>query len=209
MSEHKIRQCIDAAQEVNETESGQPADPADNRPTILVTNRYRRDMVNDAQRAIIKKNDTEPSIFVSAGVLARLRFSGANTTREIERFTPDSLNGELDRIANWMKPSRDLDVPAGPPDRVVRDILNLPSYENLPQLHGIAEGPFVDKDAQLIVQPGYHPRAGTYLHWTRRDQIPSVTERPSADELKRATSLIIDELLGDFLLRVRATAPMR
>lgn len=68
---------------------------------------------------------------------------------------------------------------------------------DLPVLDGIAAAPYLDAAGDLITQEGYHPGSRLYLR-TRGLDLAPISERPTAQELAAARTLLLDDWLGDF-----------
>jgi hypothetical protein len=169
--------------------------PAD-LPVISVTDRRLTAKTRDALRALDRANLPAPRVFQQGGILVRLRRDEDGAPR-VDALTTDSMRGELDRVALWMRDGKMLPVPTDPPTGVVRDVLSQPAY-TLPPLRAIAETPFFSAEARLIVEPGYHADTGMFLHGAPGLVIPTVPSEPSAEDVHRAKALLLDELLVDF-----------
>lgn len=110
----------------------------------------------------------------------------------------DVLSHELARAAKWYRTGRDGEtVDAAPTMRVVRDMLASPSYP-LPPLLSIVQTPVFAPNGALQMRPGYHADGGTFYAPDAGFRVPAVPEVPSAEDVSRAKSLILDELMADF-----------
>jgi hypothetical protein len=161
-------------------------------PFILLGNRRLSDKTAEALAVLKRAQTAVPRIFYRGGVLVRLRLD--DEAPRVEALIPDALRGELDRAAVWLK---DPDTFANPPIVIVRDILSLPSYD-FPYLRGVAETPFFTRDGRLVVTPGYHKDARTFLYLPPTLKVPPVPPEPSAGEVRRATDLWVNEVFFDF-----------
>ena len=116
---------------------------------------------------------------------------------KIEAVSTARLRGPLDRTADFMKLTKNDDLPssARPPADVVEDMLAL----NLPllRLAGMTGNPVFDADWRLIDTPGYQPRPASSSSRTAA-HVPSVPEHPSTRDLQRARTLLLEECLDDF-----------
>jgi len=161
-------------------------------PTVLVGNRRLNEMTRDALAALGQSNDGSPRLFRQGGVFVRMRFD--DEVPRVEPLTLDGLRGELDRVAEWVKPDGTL---APPPNLVVRDILSLPSCEGIPRLRAIAEAPFFARDGRLVAAEGYDAGTGVFCRFPHGLVVPAVPKAPSAEDVRRACGLF-HELLIDF-----------
>src|SRR5262245_3997341 len=155
-------------------------DHDDDLPEIVVTFRHLRTNSADGLGALEHANAPVQRIFQQGGALVRLRLDDDHAPR-VEPLTTDSLRGELDRVANFLRETqRGGVVPTDPPLPVVRDILTRPNY-TFPRLRAVVEAPFFTRHGQLIVMPGYHRDPGVMLHLPPGLVIPAVPDEPSAN----------------------------
>jgi len=111
----------------------------------------------------------------------------------------DGLRGYLARVASWYR--RGIDgalVATYPPVPVVTDVQSLGHWPDIPPLKGIVEAPTFGPDGSLLTAPGYHPSAQLWFHCEPGFAVPPVSQTPSADEVRAARDLLLDELLRDF-----------
>ena len=87
--------------------------------------------------------------------------------------------------------------PAHPPTPLVKSILATPD-PGLPVLVGIVNTPVFGRNGMLLTTPGYHPDARLLYSPAPGFEVPPIAQRPSADEVAAARTLICDDLLGDF-----------
>ena len=165
----------------------------DDLPLICVADRRLTAKTRDALRALARANARTPRVFQQGGIIVRLRHD-ENGAPRVDPLTTDSMRGELDRVAFWVNGRS---TPIDPPTSVVRDVLSQPSYA-LPPLRAIAETPFFTDGGQLVAEPGYHADAGIFLHGAPGLVVPTVPSEPSAEDVRRAKALLLDELLADF-----------
>lgn len=188
--------------EVDGTEtiaSSHRADPGDARlPNIEVTDRMRV-QTECSLNALNAANKIRPRFYKRGGAIVRVRTDEGQF--KVEPLTTDSLRGELERVANFIRsdPSGDyiLHVAVPPPLHVVRDILTLPDL-TLPNLSSVAFTPFFTSSGELVDEPGYHEASGVYLKLDPDLTVPKVPRVPTSQDLDRAISLLCDDLLGDF-----------
>jgi hypothetical protein len=170
-------------------------------PNIIVNDRQLRDVTKDALEAVRDANDP-PRLFQRGSELCRLRVDPDTHAPTLELLDAARLCNHLARVANWLE-ERDTgeevvikNVP--PPPEVVRDVGAMPSYDGIPVIRAVVECPTFSRDGELVVAPGYHPRAQLLYHPAPGFVVPAVSERPTAEEVKEARRLLMDELYGDF-----------
>ena len=112
--------------------------------------------------------------------------------------TDERLRYMLARLAVWQKINRNSElVPAPPPTGLVKSLLATPDPA-LPVLAGIVNTPVFGSDGTLLTAPGYHAEARLLYHPSPDFVLPAIPEHPSADDIERARTLLLDDLLGDF-----------
>ena len=138
---------------------------------------------------------TRHPLFEFGGTLAEVR--RVDGAIKVEALSITALKGRLDRVANFMKLSRDQQrlLPARPPTDAVEDMLALDV--RLPHLSGITGAPVLDGKWNLVDSPGYQPSTGLFFE-SNGSAVPSVPDVPSDDDLRQARSLLLEEWLGDF-----------
>ena len=176
---------------------GRSPDPASSNGhlrTIIVSGRHLRDIVDDCWEALAFA-DNPPSLFEFGGTLAEVR--RVDGAIKVEALSITALKGRLDRVANFMKLSRDRQrlLPARPPTDAVEDMLALDI--RLPHLSGITGAPVFDGKWNLVDSPGYQPSTGLFFE-SNGFAVPSVPDVPSDDDLRQARSLLLEEWLDDF-----------
>lgn len=113
-------------------------------------------------------------------------------------LTEDRLRHMLAKLATWQRANKSGElVPAPPPSSLVKSLLATPD-PRLPILAGIVATPVFGHDGTLLTEPGYHPSARLLYHPTPGCRVPPIPERPTAEQVAAARSLILDDLLGDF-----------
>jgi len=113
-------------------------------------------------------------------------------------LTEDRLRFALAQLAVWERASRTGDlVPAHPPPALVKNILATPDPA-LPVLAGIVTAPVFGKAGALITEPGYHAATRLLYEPPAGFALPEIPDRPTPDQIVRARSLLLDDLLGDF-----------
>jgi len=186
--------------DTNETHETDPEEK-DPRPTVVVTNTTPALYMATVLGHVVQAQRPEPRLFTQrGGILVRLRDGGHG---EVEVLTTKSLRIELDRTIRFLdvKP-RGGSEKVRPPADLVDGILSADRYPDLPELpelRRVAESPFFTKEGDLVVQPGYHAGARTWLRLP-----PSLlgmsppSPRPSRAEVEAAKRVLVEDLFVDF-----------
>jgi len=164
------------------------------RPAIEIHDRPLRDILDDAQAAVMMAN-SPPQVFNAAGCLARLRDFGQGP--QIELIEDRAAVSLLARAADWIGTSRSGPVHVKPPKEAAADLIVNP-HPDLPRLDAVITTPVFDHDWRLLTTPGYHPDSKLWLHQTPGTTWLEVPFRPTDIEVKAALTLILDDLLVDF-----------
>lgn len=124
---------------------------------------------------------------------------GDDGTPFVQHLTESRLRHELARRINFGRLAEKGTkwVPALPPDHVVRDILATPNL-SFPVLETVVQVPVFGRDGSLQLTSGYHEASRTFYLPGSRFSIPTIPEKPSLEEVDRARSLLLDEVLGHF-----------
>ena len=177
------------------------ASQAQSLPGIQVNNRQLRDVIADSWAAIHAINEpapgdtAKPFLFQKAGTL--MRIAGEGSSARIEPHCETSVYGILARSANWHKVT-EAAVLAAPPSRdTARDMLVNPDFA-LPPLESVVRTPMFGRDGVLIATAGYHRADAVWLFSDPTLEIGTVPSSPTGEEIARARSLLIDDLLVDF-----------
>jgi hypothetical protein len=175
------------------------AESADGLPSVVVNDRPLRDQTTDALGAIVAANDP-PQVFVRNGGLSRVRCDEEGRPI-IELFSEASLRGRMTRVANFVNAVEVKDelfyTHVAPPVDVVRDLLTLGSWPDLPALEGITETPVLRPDGTILDQPGYDPATRLIYLIPPGFKPGAIPERPTTGDIERALSLI-GEATGEF-----------
>jgi hypothetical protein len=159
-------------------------------------------------QAVVARN-TPPTVFQRGGLLTRLRVRPDSGAPFLEPLGEAALRGVLARVATWVKVERtkggDADVSAPPPRDVVNDLASLPDWEQIPIINAVVECPVFAAGGELVSEPGYHPEARLWYHAMTGFTIPPVPGQPTAEDIARARSLLLDDLLGDFPFQGQAS----
>jgi putative DNA primase/helicase len=175
-----------------EEEAAQPLDL----PEICASSQDFRTVTAQAWEALRLANLRSPSVFRRGGSAVRLEHDEKGNPVMVE-LNQDRMRYALARCANWYQVKRDEKIPAKPPVDVVRDVLATPDYP-LPVLDRIVEVPVLAPSGEVCTVPGYQPEAKVYYEPAPGLSVPTVPDLPNQDDVSKARSLILNELLGDF-----------
>jgi len=164
-------------------------------PEIPVNRIHLRDRTERALEAIGKANAANPCIFTRGGALVRMHTREAEP--KFELFNQNSLRGYVDRIADFVRCTKEETLPADPPPNTVWDLLTLSSYDNIPKLIAVESTPFFAANGELVIEAGYHADSQTFLHLDGL-QVPAIPDRPTPEDIAAAKVWLLDELLVDF-----------
>jgi len=177
-------------------------------PTIDLGNKQAREVIGEAQQAIVGSNPTRiaavlardsspslPPLFIRGGRMVAL--TAAHDQPRLVDVDEATAYGVLARIADWVRSSEDGIFAATPPHDVARDLLAFPPPE-LPTVEAIASTALFGAKGMLLQRPGLH--AGDRL-WLQPDihlGALDVPEQPDATDVTVARAFLADELLCDF-----------
>jgi len=167
----------------------------DGYPVIVINNRQLRDIIWDIRRVLLAASSRNPFLFLRSGRPTRLLYVDGFPQMDILDET--AMYGLIVRHADWVRRTDEGDQDATPPISIARDLVSHPD-RNLTPLDAVVTAPVFDAEGNLASEPGYHPGAALWHHPLSGFNLPPVPKKPSDDELDRARSLILDELLVDF-----------
>jgi hypothetical protein len=173
------------------------AGPDEGSPVIVVNDRQLPAVTADALEAVRRANNP-PRLFQRGGALTRLRIDRKTQAPSLQVMNDDAVRGCLARVAAWMRVTEEAEINVPPPMAVVRDIIALDEWEDIPPLHAVIETPVFAADGRLISTPGYDAASCLYYRPARNLEIPAVPEKPTADDIRQARTLLLFELMGDF-----------
>lgn len=164
-------------------------------PDVLVTGRHLRDITAEALEAIYYLN-IPPHIFRRSGMLTRINIDEKGIPY-IENLNESAFRGCLARACSFFRDGiKNEPIPISPPLDVVRDCLSLGDWA-FPALLGITETPVMRPDGTVMTQPGYDEITNLYYYPSAKLTVPSVPDIPTADDIERATELLL-EPIADF-----------
>jgi DNA polymerase I len=170
---------------------------------IRINDRQLPAITDDALQAVLAhyaRTPTQPVMYVQSGTLQRI-VADEDGHEVIELLTEAPLRGILARVADWYSAHGQgdlvMDADEFPPPDVVKDVLHLGNWPNIPALHGIVRAPVFAADGTLHQSPGYNPVTKLYQTSTIRlgDTIPTSSNVAGAKEL------LLNTWWGDFPFR--------
>jgi hypothetical protein len=175
--------------------SGSGGGQAASLPTIDAYDGNLPHMAREAWDAVQRAN-TPPHFFRYADLPSRVQRDD-NKMLVVRELNKDRLRYHLARVATWYKLTRQGVKEVHPPMAAVRDMLATPEPP-LPILTRIVEAPIFAPDGTLCTDPGYSPASQTYYAPAKGFVVPPVSQVPTSEEVDRARSLLLDDLLVDF-----------
>jgi hypothetical protein len=180
--------------------TGHAAEPEAALPEIFADEQDLRIVTAQAWDALVAVNEDEPFMFRQGGALVRVETieGGKPIFRELSQTV---IRHEMARSAVWWgmrgpmaDKKRKVVVP---PEVVCQDVLATPSPP-LPEVIRITESPVFGPDWALRFVSGYHRSARAYCAIPDDVHIPPVSDTPTIEDVTRARTLILEDLLGDF-----------
>lgn len=178
-------------------------------PHIMLGSRQLRDVLADAGAVLTEANtrlvaeasqrpipssDAAP-LFIRGGRLVRIDTSkGSPAVAELDDV---EVYGLLARVADWFVNMEEGPVATNPSRAVSSDMLVYPPA-GLPKLLDVVATPVFGADGQLIAEPGYHEAEKLWLHRDPDLALTPIVDQPSEDDVVRARTLLLEELMGDF-----------
>lgn len=160
------------------------------RLAIVGPGRPLPDVTRDAIASLAAINDP-PVLFRRGDALIESREVGAKI---VDR---DRLRYRLTESADWLRKTKAGTSPTDPPSNVLANVLAASDLWPFPWLDRIVSTPVFAADGTLRSEPGYHP-ASRSLYLAQDDvRIPSVADRPTGKEIRRARRAI-DEMVEEF-----------
>jgi hypothetical protein len=171
----------------------------DEKPTIVVTDRFMREITDDIISAINHINNPKPFLFVRSGMPTRIELD-ENGNAIAKTLTVSAARGIMERAANFVSETdiegEILQTPINPPLDNVNDFLSLGNFPDLPPLVGISTAPVVAPSGKICMEEGYHPEIRYFYHVKKKLEIGDIT--PAEENVEKAKQLILDDLLCDF-----------
>ena len=174
-----------------------PVDMEDGLPEIVINNRHLRLISQECWEVIVARNDKDPTLFKQEERLVRVVRGDAKAF--LKGFDEDNLRFVMERWARFVsigpEESGSERRPARMPLDIIKDVLatwNKP----IPKLRGVVRTPLFTTEGALSVVHGYQAETEVFYQ-ANGDDVPTVPDRPSGDEVKCALA-VIDEWLHDF-----------
>lgn len=166
--------------------------------TVALTNDLQRDSY--AAWEALHAWNTPARLFRYGSVPARVERTDDNTP-VIKLIDKHAMRYALARASAWAEvrhhKKEDIEIPCAPPMSIVLDVLATPDMP-LPILKRVVRAPIFAANGSLQTQPGYQNETRVFYDRQPGLKVPKVSDVPSLAELRKAVSLIVDELLVDF-----------
>jgi hypothetical protein len=153
-----------------------------------------RDTARDSWKAVQKAN--QPEQFFNYGGLPSWIKCGDDMQAEIEVIDAKKMLYLAGEVVAWYKVKAAGQYPSRPPKPVADHMVASP-HPPLPRLRRLTRVPVFDRDGHLVSRVGFDERSGMFLAPKGLQDI-RVAHTPTAKEIQRAGTVIVDELLGDF-----------
>jgi len=196
----RLKQAKKAADKLLKSSSAAPerAHETGGRPIIDLSETDDSDAAIRAWEAVTARaSEAEvPRVFNGPWGLSRLVTKEGR--RSIEKLNLDTLTFEVNQVSFWRGPSgrseRFIRVPQG----IVREMLSNPNPPVLSLLE-VKDDPYFSKSGRLRQDAGFYADDSVYL--TGQTKCPPVSDKPTADEVSRAKSLLLNGALEGFPFR--------
>jgi hypothetical protein len=167
----------------------------DEKPIIDTRGRDWETIHEDGYKSIAAPNAS--TIYQMGDILVRVRIDDDERPK-IQPMTDAALRAELTRRALWIGGDGRNAKPIVPPTATVEYIQTRPTWPDILPLRRIVEAPFFTKEGELSTVPGYQARSRIWFYDADGMCVPNVSDQPSTEEIARAKSLLLDQLLVDF-----------
>jgi hypothetical protein len=156
------------------------------RPTVEVSGRPGREVVDEATEALHEWNDP-PTLFQRGTEPAQIAIDDQG--RPIIREVPEPvLDDRLDRAANFYRSNKNSGaVRADLPKRYVQRIRET---VDLPPLNSIVEVPVLREDGSILEEPGYDEESQLYYRPAEGLTVPPVPRDPTREEIRHALKTV-------------------
>ncbi|ACY13567.1 hypothetical protein Hoch_0964 [Haliangium ochraceum DSM 14365] len=180
-------------------------------PQIRTNGRQLREIIAEARSAFATANQTRldvatehgagaqdlPVVFVQGNVVVALSHP-AKAPPELASVPETTMFGLLTRDADWLQIYDDAPpMPTYPPKEVARDLLAFPGSE-IPRVDAVITTPTFGQDGTLLTASGLHREEQLWLEPDPTLHVLEVPALPSAEEVRAARDLIVNDLLVDF-----------
>lgn len=174
---------------------------------IVTNGRYLQDITADAMKGLDASNDP-PYIFVRGNQLVRLLNDNG---LKFDILDESALRGLMARSSGFVRyegqddDDKPMYVKVPPPLNVVKDILSLGSWPNVPPIEGITETPSIRPDGSIMELPGYDPVTKLYYEPANGLCKLFIPNAPTEADAEKAAEHILDEVFGDFPFKDEAS----
>ena len=169
---------------------------AEGLPRIEVKFRQLRHVTQDAMNALIDGNDPV-EVFVTNSALSRLDKDDQGKLKPTN-LNVDSLTGIMTRKANFY---RDGFMDCSPPAGMIRDMLSLGTWPQIPVLRSIVTSPALTTEGKIITDGGFDLESGIYYD-NYGEPVPNI---PLTQENFNAARALIREMIEDFPFKDEAS----
>lgn len=176
------------------------------KPQVRVNNRQPSALVDEMRQVLVIANQRRvdardshgepPLLFRRLGRLTYLNVV-EDLIPELAECTEAHIYGVLIRCADWIYLSEDGASAAAPPRDLCRDLLTFVPA-GLPNLLSVITTPVFGRSGTLLLEPGLHVADKTWLELDPTLELAAVPSAPTPDNIARARSLFLDDLLVDF-----------
>ena len=186
---------LDAAVREERTEGRRRRHTHTGLPVIVTTDRPLREQTEDAIAAILAADRQDPTLFVRAGALSRVRHDEKGRPL-IQPVGEAELSNRLARVADFVRIIDGQERHIPPPDSVTVDLLALGAWP-FPPLEAVVEVPTLRADGTILSKPGYDPQAGMIYAPAPRLAAATVAPKPGKAAVDAALGAIWD-VFGEF-----------
>ncbi len=137
-----------------------------------------------------------PHLFRYGGIVSRIE-RGEDHAVVLRHLNRHRLSHAVARACVFTKETQRRTKIVAPPRDLIEDMLADPKPP-LPAVTQVVHAPLFAADGRLRTEPGYDEATLSYLDLAAGLHVPPVPEKPTREEIERARSLILDDLLGDF-----------
>ncbi len=156
------------------------------RPTVQVSGRPGREVVDEAKEALHDWNDP-PTLFQRGTEPAQIAVDDQG--RPIIRELPEPvLDDRLDRAANFYRSTKKSGAVRA--DLSKRYVQRIRETIDLPPLDSIVEVPVLREDGSVLDEPGYDESSRLYYRPDESLDVPDVPDDPTGEEIERAKETI-------------------
>ncbi len=156
------------------------------RPTVQVSGRPGREVVDEAKEALHDWNDP-PTLFQRGTEPAQIAVDDQG--RPIIRELPEPvLDDRLDRAANFYRSTKKRGAVRA--DLSKRYVQRIRETIDLPPLDSIVEVPVLREDGSVLDEPGYDESSRLYYRPDESLDVPEVPDDPTGEEIERAKGTI-------------------